>query len=117
MPGKKILVLGNHDFDKNRCEFRDYHIFDITTMAFVINKEIDGKTYNIVVSHYPIHKDALPENTINIHGHIHQHLPGEKNINMSVEHTHFAPINMDTQIHELIGRLDYKKINKVKHAK
>ncbi|NCQ51807.1 hypothetical protein GW796_07930 [archaeon] len=102
LPGKKILVLGNHDFDKNKGFFRNYNTFDITTMAFTFQKELNGVIYNILVTHYPINKNQLPKNTINIHGHIHQHLPGDKNINMCVEHTGFSPISMTEKIEELI---------------
>lgn len=109
MPGKKVLVLGNHDFDRNKCIYRNYHSFDIVTMAFSFEKEIENKKYNIMVTHYPIHYSALPPKTINIHGHIHQREAGEKNINMSVEHTNFSPIKMDEKIEFLIKNIDFKK--------
>ncbi len=112
LPGKKVLVLGNHDFDRNQAFFRNYHSFDKTTMAFVIHREIDGEMWNIIVSHYPIHETALPKRSINIHGHIHQHLAGNKNINMSVEHTFFAPISMDSKIEDLINKIKAKKNEK-----
>lgn len=109
LPGKKVLILGNHDFDKNKCIFRNYHVFDVTTMAFSFQKEVNEKIFNVLVTHYPIHHEALPENTINIHGHIHQHLPGIRNINMSVEHTAFAPIEMDAKIEDLINQITLRK--------
>lgn len=115
LPGKKVLVLGNHDFDKNQGIFRNYHVFDNITIAFSFQKEFNEEQYNIIVSHYPIAANALPEKTINIHGHIHQHLPGEKNINMSVEHTAFSPVNMDYAIETLIEKINFKK--KVKNGK
>ncbi len=117
LPGKKVLVLGNHDFDKNQCIFRDYKIFDITTMAFSFQKKIEDLNFNVLVTHYPIAPDALPINTINIHGHIHQHLPNEKNINMSVEHTNFSPIVMDELIMSVVQKNNFSKEKKIKNAR
>lgn len=105
MPGKKVLVLGNHDFDKNKAVYRDYKVFDLVTLAFVMQRIIDGQTYNIIVTHYPIHAEALPEMTINIHGHIHHYKAGPKNINMSVEHVNFTPVSMEQAIEDLIKTL------------
>jgi calcineurin-like phosphoesterase family protein len=105
LPGKKVLVFGNHDFDKNKVVYRDYKVFDIVTLAFVMQRVVDGKNYNVLVTHYPIHAEALPEMTINIHGHTHQQKAGLRNINMSVEHTNFTPISMEKSIEELIKTL------------
>jgi calcineurin-like phosphoesterase family protein len=98
LPGKKILIMGNHEFDKNKNIYREYHAFDATVMSLVFQKEINGKICNIIVTHYPIANDLLPPNTINIHGHIHGHLANDKNINMAVEHTNYMPIEMNEQI-------------------
>jgi calcineurin-like phosphoesterase family protein len=104
LPGKKVLVLGNHDFEKNKAFYRDYKVFDVVTMAFVMQRDIDGKVYNVLVTHYPIHREALPENTINIHGHTHNQEPGSKNINMSVEMVNFTPVSMEQAIEDLIKK-------------
>lgn len=99
LPGKKVLVLGNHEFGKKN-DFRNYHIFDATEMCFVCYKIIDKKMCNIIVTHYPIDNKYLPPNTINIHGHIHVHLADVKNINMAVEHTEYKPKDLSDQIAE-----------------
>lgn len=112
LPGKKILVLGNHDFDKNQCIFRNYHCFDETVMAFVLQQKVEETDINILVTHYPVAAEALPQNTINIHGHIHQHSAGEKNINMSVEHTEFCPKQMESLIHDIVLNNVFKKEEK-----
>lgn len=105
LPGKKVLVLGNHDFDKNKCIYREYNCFDVVTLAFTMQRIIEGKTYNVLVTHYPVHADVLPPNTINIHGHIHQNKSGQKQINMSVEHVGFKPVSMEEQIKYLVKTL------------
>lgn len=101
LPGKKLLVLGNHDFEKNQMLFRDYKIFDVVTMSFVFYWTFGAKVANILVTHYPIDNKWLPENTINIHGHIHQYKADKKNINMAVEHMQYSPQKLGEQIKEV----------------
>lgn len=100
LPGNKVLVLGNHEFGKKE-EYRNYHIFQATTMCFVFYKEINKKICNVIVTHYPIDNKCLPPNTINIHGHIHVHLADKKNINMAVEHTDYRPKDLSEQIEQV----------------
>lgn len=100
LPGQKILVLGNHDFDKNNPVLREYHCFDATVMAFVYQEVFENKICNVLVTHYPLDLSYLPENTINVHGHIHVHLAGERRINMAVEHTKYAPMLLKEKIKE-----------------
>ena len=98
LPGKKILVLGNHDFDKNKLVYRDYHIFDEITMVFVFYLTHGKEIINVLVTHYPVDNKWLPDNTINVHGHIHKYLADHKNINMAVEHTNYQPVDLTAQI-------------------
>ena len=102
LPGKKVLVMGNHDFDKNKLTFKDYGVFDIQTMAFGFDFQHGNTTYRVVVSHYPVATDVLPENTINIHGHIHQHSAEPRHVNVSVEHTGYAPVEIESRLIECI---------------
>lgn len=92
LPGKKVLILGNHDFDKNHLKFRNYHVFDNNFMSNVFHLEIKGRICNLLITHYPVDNNLLPSNTLNIHGHIHTYLADKKNINISVEHTGYKPV-------------------------
>lgn len=108
LPGKKVLVLGNHDFDTNKMTYRNYHAFDMITMAFVYPYATQsGKICNVIVSHYPIDDKLLPDNTINVHGHIHDNVSSGKHINISVEWMDYCPQSIDNQIEELF--LKYQK--------
>ena len=100
LPGKKILVMGNHDFDKNKCIFREYHAFDATVMNLIYQEEFGGYICNVIVTHYPLDLEYLPKNTINIHGHIHCHTAGERRINMAVEHTEYKPMLLKEKIEQ-----------------
>ncbi len=104
LPGKKILVLGNHDFEKNNLKYRDYKVFDKVTMCFPLVYKHQEKEFIIYVSHYPIDNKYLINN-INIHGHIHQYNIGGKHINMAVEQTNYAPIELKENIEKSIELL------------
>lgn len=99
LPGAKVLIMGNHDFDKKN-NFKDFGIFKEVYMATVFNMSIKEKVCNLIVSHYPIQNELLPENTLNIHGHIHDKTADIKNINVSVEKTEYRPIDITDIITE-----------------
>ncbi len=103
-PGKKVLILGNHDFEKNQCLFRNYHIFDAITICFDFQYEIDNQKFEFIVSHYPIDEHHLPDDVRNIHGHIHQHKLTNRHINVSVEHTNYKPLLLN----DLISTIDFQ---------
>ena len=92
LPGRKILIKGNHDpFD-----IKDYLKYFEDVVASV-------KIGKFILSHYPIHPQEIPEwCSGNIHGHTHSmnvKFPnGEIDplyINVCVEKTDYAPILFD----------------------
>lgn len=89
LPGRKVLVLGNHEID--RSGFRDHEAFEHVVMSLALNYKGVEVSGNILVSHVPLMLDWLPKNTLNVHGHIHDELAGERRINMAVEHTDYTP--------------------------
>jgi calcineurin-like phosphoesterase family protein len=88
--GDKILIRGNHDIFK----LEDYtkHFRDIRSY------HIQG---NLTFSHVPIHPLSLRKDTFNVHGHLHankvQCESGDdmRYVNVSVEHTNYAPIALE----------------------
>lgn len=90
LPGYKIHIVGNHDMDRdgklNHLSFDERH------PCYVINVIDADREYQILVTHYPL--DVVPKGCVNLHGHIHQHLLMPYNINMCVEHTNYAPMNL-----------------------
>lgn len=87
LPGYKIQIVGNHDMDRkgNLIEMD----FDERHLCMVVDVKDDEIDSQLLVSHYPI--DNVPPGLFNLHGHIHQNLANEWNINMCVEHTGCAP--------------------------
>lgn len=99
LPGSKILVMGNHDFDRKNI-LKNYGIFSDIYMAKVFHMRIDDKICNLLVTHYPIDNKFLPPNTLNIHGHIHNKTADYKNINISVECVNYKPTDISEIIKE-----------------
>lgn len=89
--GDKVLIKGNHDnFKLNQYA----QIFRDVRAVHVLDK--------LVLSHIPIHPDALYRWKGNVHGHLHENkvLRGvddwreedPRYMNVCVEHTNYAPI-------------------------
>lgn len=95
--GRKILILGNHDSDK------DVNIIDIVNSCTY--EEIHSlKKYksHFWLSHAPIHPDEL-RGRINIHGHVHMEsikladgTIDDRYFNACIEHHDYNVVAMDT---------------------
>lgn len=87
--GKKYLTFGNHD----RQDLGTYaKYFTQARMWFVVDK--------VTLSHVPVHPGSLAGRP-NIHGHIHQNVIDDiRYINVSVEQTKYAPVNLDEIINK-----------------
>lgn len=87
--GYKILVIGNHDFNKR--ELRKLHFDEI---HIVYNLQFDDTT--VAFTHYPM--DNLPKGWVNIHGHVHKGKPDEaatnRHINVNCEFIDYKPIKL-----------------------
>lgn len=97
--GRKRLILGNHDDGKNK-------ILQATFQKILCWRMFSE--FGLVLTHVPIHRASLfahraEQNLVNVHGHIHQNLvllenqhPDPKYKNVSVEHTNYGPVNIET---------------------
>jgi len=79
--GKIILILGNHDKE-----------YELEKENFVL---IRGSLQigNLILTHYPLRKEEIPDGFINVHGHIHNK-NSFNGINVSVEKTNYEPIEL-----------------------
>ena len=95
LPGWKVLVFGNHDQNGRGGVVTDP--FDDAHLALAVPGDPP-----LVLTHMPL--EEVPEGTVNLHGHIHQHrLPGRR-INVSVEQLEYRPWPL-TALRRLAGRL------------
>lgn len=91
LPGYKIQVVGNHDMH------RDGKLYALNVderhLCMVVDVPDHDIEYQMLFTHYPM--TNVPENCINVHGHTHQHIMEPHNINVCVEHTNYAPKNLN----------------------
>lgn len=94
-PGRKVLIMGNHDTD------RDLSIADLIYVYHEIHSLYKHKEFWL--SHSPIHTDELRGKS-NIHGHTHHHVINDNRyINVCVEQ-HTSPVSIDL-LRKKIGEL------------
>lgn len=87
LKGKKRLIIGNHDKLMNPNLFRWFE----KAMLWHGFKE-----FNFTAVHIPLNINQLRDGNYCVHGHIHQNLMTEPGyINVCVEHTGYAPVNID----------------------
>lgn len=95
--GKKFLIRGNHDHDKNLAPYFEY-IRHYDTI------KLNG--IRIVLMHFPILSwDGQYHGTIHLHGHTHNTInnSGTLRFDVGVDSWNMHPVNLD-QISELIPR-------------
>ena len=96
-PGRKHLVLGNHDVDRvNRVR-----TLETETSAVVLLAPGDP---NLVLTHVPLLE--VPVGCVNVHGHLHEKSSPtrDRHINVSVEQLDYRPVRM-TEVRRLARRL------------
>jgi calcineurin-like phosphoesterase family protein len=112
--GYKILVVGNHDFDRKR-KLRKMG-FDETHIVYNLTV---GDT-KVAFTHYPM--DNLPEDWINTHGHIHKNgnhvgeVETTSHINVNCEFQDYKPINLNTLVTKISELAEANKHGKRKPA-
>lgn len=94
--GKKRLVRGNHDIFSTADFLK--HFDEIYGVRAFPEK-------GVILSHIPLHPDSLDRWKYNIHGHTHSRVvklpngsPDKRYICVSVEHTNYAPVELDSLI-------------------
>jgi calcineurin-like phosphoesterase family protein len=91
LPGYKILIYGNHDMDR-QVKLRNL-AFDEGHLCLVMDVDDHDLEYQLLLTHYPLELSNIPDGCYSVHGHIHNNIiPGDKHINMCVEHTGYKPI-------------------------
>lgn len=98
IPGRKLLVLGNHDVDGRQNKNPLRWGMDVVTDCL----ELPWGSQRLWLTHYPIGSQLLPDGVINVHGHLHQRvMDGNRHVNVCVEHTGFAPVLLRERLHGL----------------
>ena len=89
-PGRRLLVLGNHDV--HRRKMLDAAGFERMCVAAVRAGEPP-----LVFSHLPLERP--PAGVVNVHGHLHRRdPPSPQHWNVSVERIGYRPVRLDRLI-------------------
>ena len=89
-PGRKLLVVGNHDFNR-KTGLLDAAGHGVATGLLTI--ETDPP---MVLTHVPM--GVVPPGWVNLHGHVHNNEPLRQtpHINVCVEHTDYRPLAVES---------------------
>ena len=91
-PGRKILVVGNHDFNR-RIGLLDAAGHGVATGILAIDTDPP-----MVLTHLPM--GTLPPGWVNLYGHVHNNEPLREtpHINVCVEHTDYRPLPLESLV-------------------
>ena len=91
-PGRKLLVVGNHDFNR-KTGLLDAAGHETATGILAIDTDPP-----MVLTHVPM--DGLPAGWVNLYGHVHNNEPlrDTPHINVCVEHTDYRPLPLESLI-------------------
>ena len=85
LKGNKVLIMGNHDRRKSISWWYDVGFKEVYKYPILYNNDF-------ILSHEPIKN--VPNNYLNVHGHVHIHSwKTGNNINVSCEVLNYFPIN------------------------
>ena len=95
LPGRKILVTGNHDFKNIHSSSYKKTFAKITSYL-----EIEDNGRNVVLFHYPIEDwNGKYREYYHLHGHIHNNEDSlsqkERRFNVSAEVVDYTPVSLD----------------------
>jgi calcineurin-like phosphoesterase family protein len=117
LPGKKYIILGNHD--KKR--------YDYEALGFTVVKPFTAhyRQYQVSFDHYPrLLDEHRNERRIHVHGHIHNHGYAREeptrwgNINVSVEALDYRPHRVTRLLnHEISRRNGRKRYTNSRHVR
>ena len=95
LPGRKILVTGNHDFKNIHSSSYKKTFAKITSYL-----EIEDNGRNVILFHYPIEDwNGKYREYYHLHGHIHNNEDSlsqkERRFNVSAEVVDYTPVSLD----------------------
>lgn len=90
--GKKRLIVGNHDVIYGKGNILQKYFQKLYMWRLF-------KEFNMLLTHVPVHETSFRKVEYNVHGHIHEKdSPGKQYINVCVEKTGYAPVNIEDVI-------------------
>ena len=99
IPGRKLLILGNHDVDGRQGKNPLRWGLDVVTDCLELPA---GQHQRLWLTHDPMGAEHLPDGVTNVHGHIHQRvIGGGRHVNVCVQHTGYGPVLLREKLHSM----------------
>jgi calcineurin-like phosphoesterase family protein len=107
-PGRKALVLGNHDVRGRERPVRveDWQSLGFEAVADVAMLPAAHSLPELLITHYPLPKSAIDAGQANVHGHTHTEVFAGPYVSACVEITGYRPSNMAQWVSEQLARTD-----------
>jgi calcineurin-like phosphoesterase family protein len=104
-PGRKALVLGNHDLRGREHPVRaeEWMALGFEAVADVAVLPAVRDLPELWITHYPLQRTDIPSGKINVHGHIHVNIIKGPYINACVEQLGYQPRNLDCLVRKFIA--------------
>lgn len=92
LPGDKLLVVGNHEFDHGREAPKDYG-FEAVHPTLVVDSDPA-----LLLTHEPL--GTVPAGHVNVHGHLHGSIGpvSRRHLNVNVEQIGYRPVRVSALI-------------------
>lgn len=103
LPGKKVLVLGNHDRSRSLSWWRDVGFIEVYKYPIIVRGFY-------ILSHEPAYVGpSMPY--VNVHGHTHSESSDNPHkVNVSVEVTDYRPVSLDDVVSRFGIEITARKI-------
>ena len=99
-PGRKLLVLGNHDVRgrERPIDLNEWQSLGFEAVADVAWLPPTATSPELWVTHYPMPAAIVPKGVLNVHGHTHsEHVKGPY-INACVEMVGYVPVRLQEKL-------------------
>lgn len=104
-PGRKVLVLGNHDLRGRECpaSIEQWQELGFEAVSDCIELPSAHDLPAQWITHYPLDRSLMPSGVCNVHGHTHCHKIAGPFVNMCVEHIDYRPVRLLQRVETELG--------------
>lgn len=98
IPGKKILIMGNHDY------FPPFKYIEMGFWSVHTSLELNMDGHKLVLCHDPAAFCLVPKECILVCGHIHtlfKSIPAKRTVNIGVDVWDFKPVSIEQIVQEI----------------
>lgn len=104
-PGRKALILGNHDLRGRECpaSIEAWQALGFEAVADCVELPAAQDLPSLWITHYPLRRETIPAGVLNVHGHTHRQQFEGPFVNMCVEHLDYRPVSLLDRVRAASG--------------